>query len=71
MKLYRPARPLEISTDPNCIYGGAIGFGFFMPAEITEEEIEEILRNGRLYMSTPDVRYKFIAQEILRKLNGG
>jgi hypothetical protein len=40
------------------------------PIEITEEEIEEILAKGRLYMSVPDVRYKFIAQAILRKLKG-
>ena len=41
MKLYRPAKPLEINSDPNCVFGSTVGFGFFMPIEITEEEIEK------------------------------
>ena len=38
MKLYRAATPLEINSN-KAFYGGAIGFGFFVPIEITEEDI--------------------------------
>ncbi len=40
MKLYREATPLEINSN-KAFYGGAIGFGFFVPVEITEEEIDK------------------------------
>ncbi len=40
MKLYREATPLEINSN-KAFYGGAIGFGFFVPVEIIEKEIDK------------------------------
>lgn len=42
MKLYREATPLEINSN-DAFYGGSIGFGFFVPIEITEEDISDII----------------------------
>ena len=74
MKLYRSATPLEIS-DNKTIFGSAVDMGFFVPIEITEEEIEDILRKYSLigeggWVVIKANNFEDVAEAILSKLKG-